>query len=118
MPRSVFLEPGGNSMPPEIDKQQALLAAEIAGEFQQGSDSQYQRWLEVGAWLKQAATSCCIDPSLSCRRCQSDKSSRGFTRFTPRMKTSRYLATSRRRWMRARNELSCATLGASFAQAS
>lgn len=47
VPRSLFLEPGGNSMPPEIDKQQALLAAEIAAEFQQGSDSQYQRWLEV-----------------------------------------------------------------------
>mmetsp|Transcript_10566 Transcript_10566/g.16716 ORF Transcript_10566/g.16716 Transcript_10566/m.16716 type:complete len:388 (-) Transcript_10566:358-1521(-) len=47
VPRSLFLEPGGNSMPRELDKQQALLAADLAAEFHQGSDSQYQRYLEA-----------------------------------------------------------------------
>jgi hypothetical protein len=46
VPRSLFVEPGGNSIPPELDKQEVLLAAELGSIFHRSS-SQFQRWLEA-----------------------------------------------------------------------
>ena len=57
VPRSLFIQAGGNDrhrgsyeielLPQELDKQEALLAAEIGKEFKEGSDSEYARYLEA-----------------------------------------------------------------------